>query len=91
MHTAILRQRAEAAIERLIALLDAIDGDADLECNGDLEPSLGFGIALTHFGHWHYVTDDREGHDASDEPDANSNPQTMNPPPVRSKRLRRAA
>ena len=28
-------------IERMIALLDAIDGDADLEEGGDLEPSLG--------------------------------------------------
>lgn len=86
-----IRQQAEEAIERLIALLDEIDGDADLEPNGDLEPSLGFGIALNRFGRWHYVSDDREGHDASDEPDDNTNPQTMNPPPIRAKRITRKA
>ena len=86
-----IRQQAEDAIERLIALLDELDGDADLEPNGDLEPSLGFGIALNRFGRWHYVTDDREGNDASDEPDDNTNPQTMNPPPIRAKRITRKA
>lgn len=35
------RQRVEAAIERLIALLDVIDGDENLEDNGDGEPWLG--------------------------------------------------
>lgn len=35
-----LRQRAEAAIDYLLLLLDRIDGDADLEECGDLEPSL---------------------------------------------------
>jgi len=36
-----LRQRIEAAIERLIAMLDEFDGDPELEDNGDLEPSFG--------------------------------------------------
>lgn len=63
-----IRQQAEDAIERLIALLDELDGDADLEPNGDLEPSLGFGIDLNRVGRWHYVTDDREGHDAATSP-----------------------
>ena len=36
------RQRIGDEIERLIALLDAADGDADLEDNGDLEPNLGY-------------------------------------------------
>ena len=35
MDKATLRQRVEAAVERLIAALDAMDGDPDLE------PSLG--------------------------------------------------
>ena len=43
----ILRRRAEQAIERLITLLDALDGDTDLEAAGDDEPSAdaepGFG------------------------------------------------
>jgi hypothetical protein len=36
-----LRRSAEAAIERLLLLIDDIDGDADTEESGDLEPSLG--------------------------------------------------
>ena len=35
------RQRLEGKIEELIGLLDFLDGDCDLEENGDLEPSLG--------------------------------------------------
>ena len=34
------RQHVEAEIERLIAFLDALDGDCDLEDGGDAEPSL---------------------------------------------------
>ncbi|MBL8570940.1 MAG: hypothetical protein JNK84_17865 [Phreatobacter sp.] len=42
-----LRRQAEDAIDRLLALLDAIDGDTDLEDDeledgGDREPSLGW-------------------------------------------------
>ncbi|MFI5411264.1 hypothetical protein [Kaistia sp. UC242_56] len=36
-----LRVEAAAEVERLIALLDAIDADVDLEPGGDDEPSLG--------------------------------------------------
>jgi hypothetical protein len=36
-----IRRSVEAAIEQLIALIDSIDGDADFEHGGDLEPSLG--------------------------------------------------
>ncbi len=35
------RHRLEAKIEELIALLDLLDGDPDLEDNADAEPSLG--------------------------------------------------
>lgn len=35
------RARLERAIEAAIALLDALDGDPDLEETGDAEPSLG--------------------------------------------------
>lgn len=35
------REALEAYIEDLIALLDYLDDDADLEDNGDFEPSLG--------------------------------------------------
>jgi len=37
-----LRERIEALINDAIDLLDRIDGDCDLEANGDLEPSLGW-------------------------------------------------
>lgn len=40
------RRRLEAKIEELIALLDLLDGDPDLEDNGDLEPSLGVSAHL---------------------------------------------
>ncbi|MCX5513737.1 hypothetical protein C3941_13665 [Kaistia algarum] len=40
---ATLRREAEAEMDRLISLLDEIDGDPDLEANGDeSEPSLGW-------------------------------------------------
>lgn len=37
----LTRARLEAQIEDLIALLDLVDGDCDLEEGGDLEPSIG--------------------------------------------------
>lgn len=61
---ALTRLDVENEIERLIGLLDTLDGDCDLEANGDLEP------------------------DASDE---NVNRLTLNPPPIPTKRIRRAA
>jgi hypothetical protein len=41
-----LRQQVEAEIERMIALLDALDPDPDLEPDTDGEPSLGGGVGL---------------------------------------------
>ncbi len=52
------RQLIGAEVERLIAYLDALDGDPDLEENGDLEPSLGAGAEGS----------DREGDLSDDEP-----------------------
>lgn len=37
-----IRQRAEAMIQRLIDLLDEIDGDPDFERGGDAEPVCGW-------------------------------------------------
>jgi hypothetical protein len=37
-----LRRKAERAIERLLWVLDEIEGDPDLEDNGDPEPPLGW-------------------------------------------------
>ena len=66
------RRRLEGVIEIAIALLDAIDGDEDLEETGDLEPYLGWvgagpGLAVSN--------DDRE-EDAGDEaePDDDEEP-----------------
>ncbi|WP_206120828.1 hypothetical protein [Rhizobium laguerreae] len=39
--TELRRAALETYIEELISLLDYLDDDADLEDNGDLEPSLG--------------------------------------------------
>ena len=39
--TPTMRQLIENVVEDLLLLLDEIDGDADLEDNGDLEPSIG--------------------------------------------------
>ncbi|GJD32835.1 hypothetical protein PMNALOAF_4114 [Methylobacterium adhaesivum] len=36
-----MRAQIEDAIERLLAILDALDGEADLEDGADAEPSLG--------------------------------------------------
>jgi hypothetical protein len=37
----IRRAKLEAYVEQLIALLDSLDGDENLEDGGDMEPSLG--------------------------------------------------
>ena len=68
------RLRIEAAIESLIALLDEIDGDPDLEDSGDSEPSLcGIGVNPSvakgkHFarGVHHDLEDEDEGYDPSE-------------------------
>lgn len=86
-----LRQQAEEAIERLIALLDTLDGDADLEPNGDLEPSLGVGLVWDRATGWRNTSADLEGHDASDQGEPPCNPQTLNPSPIRAKRVIRKA
>lgn len=57
----ITRARLEAKIEELVALLDLVDGDCDLEDNNDAEPSLGTGGRLGPDG----VEDDLE-EDTSD-------------------------
>jgi len=50
-----LRARAEAAIERLILLLDAIDGDSDFEPCDPCEPEHYGGFEPT------FLMDQREG------------------------------
>ncbi|WP_152049034.1 hypothetical protein [Aureimonas psammosilenae] len=45
----------EDEIERLISLLDVIDGDPDAEDDGAAEPSLGWTLTMAHG-----TTDDRE-------------------------------
>lgn len=59
-----LRERLEAIIENAIDLLDMLDGDCDLEHNGDLEPSLGVSIAVGGDGRVCWYGDDREHGDA---------------------------
>lgn len=60
----LLRARAADAVDRLLDLLDAIDGDADLEMTATESRGAGFasGSGLTD--------DDEDGHDAErDDPD----------------------
>ncbi|WP_152044510.1 hypothetical protein [Aureimonas psammosilenae] len=38
----------EDEIERLISLLDVIDGDPDAEDDGAIEPSLGWTLTMAH-------------------------------------------
>ena len=56
-----LRRRLADAAERIIAALDALDGDADAEPDADSEPSLGWTKTMA----WG-TTDDRECPDAED-------------------------
>ncbi len=57
------RVEVEARIEEMIALLDLLDGDCDLEENGDTEPSLGAGGLLGPHGREY----DLEGDNSDDE------------------------
>ncbi|MBX9452040.1 MAG: hypothetical protein KL801_09395 [Mesorhizobium sp.] len=67
-----LRTAVETEIERLISLLDTMDGDPDIEANGDeedghaddLEPSLGGGGYWTDAGQMY----DLEQDTSDDEP-----------------------
>ena len=79
------RQRNLVAqtIERLLDLLDAIEPDADLEPNGDDEPSLGWPTSHEIFSqttlNGYDTGDDREGHSGlglteDDEPDVDGEP-----------------
>lgn len=44
-----LRQRLSGLIDRLICVLDDLDGDPDLEDGADDEPSLSASIPLAHW------------------------------------------
>lgn len=69
--TPAMRARLEATIDALVELLDAVDGEPDLEPDADAEPWLG----------WHYTDDgetiaagpagdDREDDDGDEDGDA---------------------
>lgn len=61
------RSSIEAEIERLIGLLDTLDGDPDLEEAGDLEPSLGWPALGPHqFGRVPECLDDDREEDSAD-------------------------
>lgn len=63
------RASLEAKIEELIALLDLLDGDADLEPDNDNEPSLGWSDMESRYGCQAdpHGEDDRELEDENDE------------------------
>ena len=67
-----VRARCEEAIETLVAALDALDGDLDLENGSDEEPSLGSHIAYSSHGtDWRSPThaDEAEVDDEGDDLD----------------------
>lgn len=65
-----LRRDAEHAVERLLALLDSLDGDPDMEDGGDTEANLaGFG----------YDYDDRELDESDDEDGGDNEHRWMRP------------
>lgn len=70
------RSELERHIEELIALLDLLDDDADLEDEGDLEPSLGwpeqFGLSALANVPEH---DDREREDENNEDGGDAEPE----------------
>jgi hypothetical protein len=63
------RREIESAIERLIALLDFVDGDPDLEDGSDDEPSLGWVMSQSSCPLIQPADpgDDREGEEEHDE------------------------
>lgn len=70
----LFRRTIGAEIDRLIAILDDIEGDCDLEDGGDAEPSLGWperGPAALAKDAAH---DDREMEDENDEDGSDREP-----------------
>lgn len=76
--TPSLRMRIEATIEQLVALLDEIDGDPDMESANDDEPSLGWPERMAgngaRVGLHRTGEDDREIEDEHDEDGADREP-----------------
>src|SRR5262245_35359271 len=72
---------ASAEVERLLAVLDRLDGDADLEPTGDDEPSLGFTRpgAGQLWGVDGHANVDAELDTSDDEPDADREPSLAAP------------
>jgi len=72
----LFRRTIGAEIERLIALLDTIEGDCDLEDGGDPEPSLGWSEMECRYGKYpEGAQDERELEDEHDEDGADSEPE----------------
>lgn len=61
-----LRERIEATIEAMIAMLDELDGDADLEPDTDAEPSLGWREAAAGCGCDHTMFNDEAEEDPAE-------------------------
>ncbi len=76
------RRRIEAKIEELIGLLDLLDGDPDIEANGDeLDVGMPEGWHYSALSSWDGrqslpLEDDEDGHDAEpEETDENGDEQ----------------
>lgn len=79
--TRSMRMRIEATIEQLVALLDEIDGDPDLEAANDDEPSLGWTYCMDRpVIKSRGSDDDRELEDEHDEDGGDSEPDSDDEP-----------
>ncbi|WP_174800972.1 hypothetical protein [Martelella limonii] len=69
-----VRQKLEAGLEYLVALLDEIDGEADREDDGTGEPVLGWPLQAHPITNDMTCDDDREEDDEREDDKADSEP-----------------
>lgn len=72
----LFRRTIEQEVERLLGILDGMDGDCDMEDGFDKEPSLGWSDMEGRYGNYtsRRDQDDRELEDENDEDGADTEP-----------------
>lgn len=70
----LFRRTIEQEVERLLGILDGMDGDCDMEDGTDKEPSLGWSEMEGRYG-CHASRDDRELEDENDENGSDDEPE----------------
>ncbi|HEV7247933.1 MAG TPA: hypothetical protein VGN93_13195 [Shinella sp.] len=74
----VARRAVEAKIEELIALLDLLDGDVDLEPGNDNEPTLGWPEGWPGQGATRLRNVEEDDRELEDENDEDSDPAEFN-------------